>query len=616
MCFRAPRARRAGLARCPGRLPPAARLLAGLVAAGALCVAPAPAQAPAPDSLAAALLREVTRIDLTRRSGAIFVSRATLHALYARLDWRPAWTDAGRPTRQADTVIALLSASAGRGLRPGDYQPDSLRALAAALDPPTAAAIARFDVALSTAALDALADLHGGRVDPRTLGVHLAAHAHLPLDSLVLVLSQTSDPIAVVRAVEPRYAEYHALAAALRRYRALAADTALRAPPFPRAAIRPGDQWPGAPALRRLLVAYGDLPPAFAAPELDADSTTYDSTLVQGIRGFQERHDLVPDGIIGAATRAQLRVPSARRAEQIALALERWRWMPDSLPARYVLVNTPAFRLYAFANDPAASQPLLDMKVIVGRAQGRTLTPVFTGTMREVVFRPFWDVPRSIARQELIPRFRREPRAVAREGFEIVKGGADDAVQYPFTLRNLDEVAAGTLRLRQRPGPLNPLGGVKFVFPNAFNVYLHGTPSTELFEHTRRDFSHGCIRVEHPAALASFVLDDSLRWTRAAIDSAMQHDSTLHVPLQQPVGVYVLYVTTVVDQQGRVRFYPDLYGRDAALARALRPPSSATPSSAAPPSDRHSPDAPGGFGLLTVARPGPTFERRTRREEP
>lgn len=616
--FRTLRARRAGLARKHGRLPRTGPLLCGLVALAGVCCARAPAQAAPADSMAVALRHEVARVDLTRRAGRAGPAdptRAELLALYAKLQWRPAWTEAGRPTRQADTVIALLAASASHGLRSEDYAPDSLRALAAALAPATAAAVARFDVALSAAAMRALTDLHGGRVAPRSLGVDLPAHRLASLDSLVIALSNTRDVTAVVRAVEPRYAEYHALLGALRHYRALAADTAWRAPRFPRDVIRWGEQWRDAPVLRRLLDDYGDLPPAFAASDVDPDSTIYDSTLVRGIMSFQVRHDLTPDGVIGPATIRALRVTPARRARQIVLALERWRWMPDSLPSRYVLVNAPAFRLYAFADDPAVSEPVLQMKVIVGRAEVRHITPVFDSNIRQVVFRPYWDVPRSIARRELVPRFRREPGAFAAEGFEIVSGTDQDTVGHPFTLGNLDLVAAGTLRLRQRPGPLNPLGDVKFIFPNGYHVFLHGTPATELFERTRRDLSHGCIRVEHPAALAAFVLDDSTRWTPAAIDSAMHGDGTLAVPLPRPVGVYILYVTTMVDAEGRVTFYPDLYGRDTALARALRAPSRHAPPAAAPSSGRHSPDASGGFGLLTVARPWRMFERRTRTED-
>jgi murein L,D-transpeptidase YcbB/YkuD len=263
-----------------------------------------------------------------------------------------------------------------------------------------------------------------------------------------------------------------------------------------------------------------------------------------------------------------LRVPLARRVRQIELTLERWRWMPDVPPERYAVVNVPAFRLYVFEHDATAAHAELRTNVIVGQA-GRRATPAFVGTMREVVFRPYWDVPPSIARNETVPYIRRRPGYFEREELEIVRGGDDDAVVYPPTERNLERVLAGTLRLRQRPGPKNALGYVEFVFPNAYNVYLHGTPAQELFAATRRDFSHGCIRVEDPTALAELVLRGQPGWDRAAIEAAMQGTRTLRVKLDRPVAVYVLYATVTVGGDGTVRFYPDLYGRDAALERAL-----------------------------------------------
>jgi murein L,D-transpeptidase YcbB/YkuD len=208
------------------------------------------------------------------------------------------------------------------------------------------------------------------------------------------------------------------------------------------------------------------------------------------------------------------------------------------------------------------------MKVIVGQAEGRHGTPVFAGTMREVVFNPYWDVPPSIARKELLPLIRRIPDYVARESLEVVRGDDDDAIIYPPTAANLARVSSGMLRLRQRPGSINALGPVKFVFPNSYNVYLHGTPATELFAETRRDFSHGCIRIEDPLGLAQLVLRDQEGWDRAAIESAIAAGRTLRVNLARPVAVFVLYATVVV-RDGRTYFYPDVYGHDAALARAL-----------------------------------------------
>ena len=297
----------------------------------------------------------------------------------------------------------------------------------------------------------------------------------------------------------------------------------------------------------------------------------YTGALVRAVRSFQRRHGLDPDGAIGPATMTALRVPLAQRVRQIELTLERWRWLPDRAPSRYVVVNIPGFRLYTFEDDSTARHPVLAMNVIVGQAEGRHDTPVFTATMREVVFRPYWDVPPRIARTELVPLFRRRPEYFVNEGFEIVQPGASEAEAPTFapSSRNLTRDAAGELRVRQRPGSTNALGFVKFVFPNRYQVYLHGTPAQSLFAHTRRDYSHGCIRVEQPNDLTEFVLRGQDPWDRAAIDSAMHGSRTLHVPIARPLPVFVLYATAVADGDGTVSFYPDLYRHDARLERAL-----------------------------------------------
>lgn len=210
------------------------------------------------------------------------------------------------------------------------------------------------------------------------------------------------------------------------------------------------------------------------------------------------------------------------------------------------------------------------MDVIVGSAYNGRRTPVFASDMRYVIFHPYWDVPPSIARREEIPHIRRDPGYADREGMEIVRGGDVGAVRYAMTPRNMQRVIDGALRLRQRPGPRNALGAVKFAFPNPYNVYLHGTPEEYLFAQPRRDFSHGCVRASDPAALASFVLRDE-GWDRARIDDAMAGEEVMRsVTLKHPIPVFIVYATVVVDQDGVPSFYPDIYGHDAALSRTLR----------------------------------------------
>lgn len=498
--------------------------------------------------------------------------REALGRLYRGTSPQLLWSRDGILTVQAREMVALLERAQARGLRPADYQAAVLRReldahLGGATGPNE---LAEFDRSLSRSVLRLLDHLHTGRVDPRTLGFAIPeSHAALDLATLATSVSQAQDVHAAVSSAEPPYSGYAALLGVLERYRRFAADSPAQVPARVRITVRPGDRYSDALVLRELLVRLGDLGAPTVVLRDSGGAALYAGDLVEAVAAFQHRHGLVPDGLLGDATIAQLRVPMASRVRQIELTLERWRWLPDRPPARFIVVNVPAFRLAMFEDDPTAARPVLTMNVIVGQAHGRHHTPVFANVMREVVFRPYWDIPPNIARRELLPIIRRNPAYLARESLEIVGGGDVGATVYPPTAGNLDRVAAGTLRLRQRPGPSNSLGLAKFVFPNQYNVYMHGTPAQQLFASARRDFSHGCIRVEDPTLLAETVLSGQPDWDRPSIEAAMEGQRTLRVAVARPVSVYVLYATVVVDEPGRPRFLADVYGHDARLARAL-----------------------------------------------
>jgi murein L,D-transpeptidase YcbB/YkuD len=361
--------------------------------------------------------------------------------------------------------------------------------------------------------------------------------------------------------VAPRYERQALLEQALIRYRALAADPALTPPPD-LAGLRPGARSPFVPALRRWLEALGDAAPVNAAT---VRSDVYDGVLVLAVKHFQTRHGLAADGVIGKGTAQALGVPLRQRVRQIELTLERWRLLPAPGSRPAILVNVPEFRLYALrAEDgPKTGGDALDMKVIVGRAV-ETETPSFSGEMESVVFRPYWGVPHSIVVKEMLPKIRRNPGYLAKERLEIVGGGAPTQTVTKATLAGL---ASGALGLRQRPGRENSLGLLKFVVPNDEDIYLHGTPAESLFARPRRDFSHGCIRVEDPVALAEYVLRNQPGWTRGRILAAIAAGSTSQVELLEPIPVHVEYMTAVAQPGGEVRFFEDLYGRDAELEK-------------------------------------------------
>ena len=285
------------------------------------------------------------------------------------------------------------------------------------------------------------------------------------------------------------------------------------------------------------------------------------------MQSFQSRHALPADGVIGKSTLDALAVPPATRAQQIALAMERLRLTPLPAAPRFVTVNVPEFTLRAFRNDAGSVREDLHMRVIVGKALD-TRTPLFDEDMLWIEFSPYWNIPPSIARKETVPTLRRNPGYLAAQGMEFV--GAS-GVSTGVTPEALDAVLAGQMRIRQRPGPRNALGDIKFMLPNNQNIYLHHTPSPGLFSRTRRDFSHGCVRIEEPVALAQWVLHDQPEWTEARIRQSMGRPRPVTAKLLEPVPVLMLYQTAVIDG-GKLHFVPDVYGQDAVLEKALKQP--------------------------------------------
>jgi len=287
------------------------------------------------------------------------------------------------------------------------------------------------------------------------------------------------------------------------------------------------------------------------------------------VKHFQLRHGLQSDGVLGAGTQAALAVPLSWRVRQIELAMERLRWLPHLGDEPFLAVNIPMFHLWGWDSIRPNGVPSFGTGVIVGRALN-TKTPVLVEDMRYIVFRPYWNVPPSILRHEMLPILQRDLDYLDRQNLEIVSGQGDDALPVPATAESLAQLRAGILRLRQRPGPKNSLGLIKFIFPNDENVYMHGTPAQELFSRSRRDFSHGCVRLEDPIALAEWTLKDQPGWTRERIVAAMNATQSSRVSLTRPIRVILFYVTAVVmPEDGTIRFAEDIYGHDATLDRGL-----------------------------------------------
>ena len=487
-----------------------------------------------------------------------------LAGFYEEADYAPAWVQAGAPTPQALALIAQFRDAWKKGLDPEAFDASRWEARLAELRSPGADP-SRFDAALTVCAMRLVSDLRIGRIHPRDLGLDLDIDGkkydlpHFVRERLVAA----PDVAAVIEAVEPPFGGYRRTEAALARYVEIAPSDSGKPLPTPAKALKPGQSYEGAPRLRELLALVGDLS-ADAPPP--ADPGVFDAALSDAVKTFQRRHGLDEDGRLGAGTVKQLNVPLSDRVRQLQLALERWRWLPDTFSAPPNVVNIPDFRLRALDENKKVA---LEMRVVVGRAM-RTETPVFSRDMTYVVLRPYWNVPPSIRRGEIVPAIQRDREYVAKKRYEVTTNDGKVVTDGTISDDVLAKLKAGTLAVRQKPGPANSLGLVKLMFPNQYNVYLHDTPAGALFAKSRRDFSHGCIRVEKPDELAAWVLRGSGDWPLEKVRTAMQSGpDDVTVRLARPVPVFIVYATALAYENGEVHFYDDLYGHDAALVRAL-----------------------------------------------
>ncbi len=506
---------------------------------------------------------------------------AQLALIYAREPDGLLWFDGATPSRALASTIDALTHADDHGLDPADYDSGTLFALVTGLSAPDASSAdrARVDLAISVAVVRIIKAARFGRVDPRTMkwGYDVAAKG-LDLDGALAEVRGGRRLADVLDSLEPPFAHYSRSHKQLEAYRSLlkaGEPPVVPSLPAGQRKITPGQTWPGVVPLAARLRALGDLPMEsvhFEPGSLPSASSAvraglYAGALVDAVKHFQLRHGLEPDGVIGEGTIRTLNVPVAKRVRQLELAMERERWLPDLAGHPNVFVNIALFRLWG---DPASrgAEPLR-MNVVVGKSLNHQ-TPIFVEQMEYVIFHPYWNPPRSIVKNEILPHAHRDPAYLDKEDMEIVADGSDHAVALAATEENLEAVAAGTLTLRQRPGPKNSLGLAKFIFPNDENVYMHGTPASQLFSRARRDFSHGCIRLEDPARFAEWVLRDQPEWDRAHIDKAMQGDRPTHVTLKNRLTVVLFYNTAHVNSEGVAYFVDDIYGHDAALDAALR----------------------------------------------
>jgi murein L,D-transpeptidase YcbB/YkuD len=499
---------------------------------------------------------------------------------YEARDWALAWTEDGVPTEQAESLIQAFANAYQKGLRPDDYDAarwqqrlDRLKAIDKAHDSSEAAQdnLAQFDSAMTITAMRYISDLHSGRVNPQHLNFDIDVPAKRAAFDIAAYLndnlSEADDVTSAIASVEPQNAMYQGTEKALQQYLALAKQQH-GAPTAPLSEVaKPismGQPYP-APALYALasrLALEGDLPLAPAG--MSTVGNVYTQEFSDAVKRYQERHGLTPDGKITSSTIVSLNVPMDVRVQELNLALERWRWLDDTYVNPRLLVNTAEFVVRAYEPDHTLA---FKMKTVNGQAKGNHDTPVFTRTMKLVVFRPYWNVPPSIIKKELTPHLEKSGAGyLAAKNFEVTKG--DGTVVTDYTAADVEHLRYA---VREKPGPKNSLGLVKFLFPNEYDVYMHSTPELALFGLTRRDRSHGCVRLEHADQMAEWVLQGQGDWDAEKIADAMQNEDQNNktVSLKTQLPVVIFYLTATADEDGSTHFFDDIYGYDKQLVDIL-----------------------------------------------
>ncbi|MFA6110489.1 MAG: L,D-transpeptidase family protein [Candidatus Latescibacterota bacterium] len=486
-----------------------------------------------------------------------------LPRFYQQRGYRPAWCGPFGLLPQAGELIAALDSTADDGLRPEEYRLARMRQLSLGLGRPRPAgrglpspALLELELLLTDAFLRCAADLEQGRVEPRRLLPEWTAPD--PRTDLPELLQRSLAPSKVSAALaglRPAHPGYERLRQALGRYRRLEVQGGWGEPPS--SSITPGTTGPAVLALARRLTATGDL------QEPLPDSSRFGAELQRALRRYQRRHGLAVTGQVDGATRRALAVSLADRRSLLEVNLERWRWLPHDRTGRYLLVRLTEQRLEGIE----AGAPVLEMKVVTGKPSTRT--PAFSAAVTYVELNPYWYVPRSIALDEVLPEVQQDTTYLTRKGIRVARGSGDAARAVPADSIDwqAQDPTAFEYLFFQLPGPDNPLGRAKFTFPNAFDVYLHDTPEIDLFARPVREFSHGCVRVEHWLDLAVFVLAGE--WDRPRIEEEVGTGKNQVVRLASPLPVYLVYWSAWVDEEDQVQFRLAPDGSDETLAAAL-----------------------------------------------
>lgn len=521
-------------------------LWAGLAAAARAETGAAAPAAPAISAAIADVLNGEERLPLPLER-----IRPALVAHYVRDQGPIYWIGTGRMT----PFLQRLADAGDDGLNPADYPIDALIELRDTVDPADAESAALAELFFTAFYVNYATDLKIGRLTPQKVDPkNYRNRKTVDVLAIMTGFSAKPEPDDFLDTFESQNPHYQALKKMLSLYRARAESVDWDAIAMG-TDIKPGASDPRIPEIRERLMLTGDHPGGG-----DENGDVYDSSTVLAVRSFQLRNGLEAKGLIGKQTILALNVPPAERARQIMLNMERWRWMPEDLGDHHYMVNLAAFELSEVDNHDIVDR----MDVVVGAVA--TQTPEFSDELEYVEINPTWTVPYSIATGEMLPKLRRNPSAYAGD-FEIFMNGklaswsginwnAYGKGNFPFTFR-------------QKPGPKNALGKVKFMLPNPYNIYLHDTPAKDKFLATTRAFSHGCIRVSRPMDLADHLVGDIAGWSQEKIDAAFASGKTTRVRLPDHIPIHMIYATAFEGDGGTIEFRPDIYGRDRKLDAAL-----------------------------------------------
>ena len=484
-----------------------------------------------------------------------------LPRLYQRRNFLPIWTD----TIMKKDLIGAIEDTYREGLDPNDYHLEEIMRLSAktsSSEGNTPQMFALLDILLTDGFLRLAYHSLFGKEDPLTHHPHWNLTGYrdnvdpVSFTELMVQAIESDSLKKTIESWKPQHPVYKRLKLALARYRSIQANGGWQSVPLG-PTLRKGLEDKRVPFLRHRLAATDDL------TDTSTDSMVFDEKLEQAVMNFQDRHRLHPDGAVGTKTLEALNVPVGQRIDQIRVNLERARWVLHELGGEFVLVDIAGFHAFLYQDGKVT----WTSRVQVGKPYRNT--PVLKSAMKYLEFNPTWTIPPGILSKDILPAMKKDPDYLKKRNIHVldrygnlVDQSSIDWSQYPG--RSFPYV------LRQEPGPNNALGRVKFIFPNKHFVYLHDTPSKSLFERSERTFSSGCIRVEHPFELAELLLNNPSKWNSDKIMEVVDSKQTRRVFLVEPMPVLLLYWTATVDEDGRVHFKKDPYGRDTAVLAGLQ----------------------------------------------